>query len=66
MIAQVWLTGCNLVNCRLNSTTSNKPKGWIERYESFLSRRFPKVYAVQSMVMNGMDFNLLSILLFYL
>uniref|UniRef100_A0A0R3RXW5 Letm1 RBD domain-containing protein n=1 Tax=Elaeophora elaphi TaxID=1147741 RepID=A0A0R3RXW5_9BILA len=53
MVPQLWIRNDNLVKNHLSSTANNQPKGWMERYESFLSRRYPKAYAVHSMVMNG-------------
>ncbi|EJW79409.1 hypothetical protein WUBG_09682, partial [Wuchereria bancrofti] len=50
---KLWMINNNLINGRLSSTTNNESKGLMERYESFLSRRYPKVYAVHRMVING-------------
>uniref|UniRef100_A0A8R1XTW8 Letm1 RBD domain-containing protein n=1 Tax=Onchocerca volvulus TaxID=6282 RepID=A0A8R1XTW8_ONCVO len=43
----------NLANSRASSTANNQPKGLMARYESFLSRRYPKVHAIHKMVTNG-------------
>ncbi|OZC05153.1 LETM1-like protein [Onchocerca flexuosa] len=43
----------NSANNHSSSTANNQPKGLMARYESFLSRRYPKVYAVHKMVTNG-------------
>lgn len=58
MVLQLWMRNDNFSKNYLSSSANNKPQpgGWMERYESFLSRRYPKVYAVQKMVINGMDF----------
>lgn len=56
MVPQLWLINNNLASSRLSSTANDQPKGWMERYELFLSRRYPKAYAVHRMVMNGMIF----------
>ncbi|KAK6105740.1 LETM1-like family protein [Brugia pahangi] len=50
---RLWMINSNLISSRLSSMASNESRGLMERYESFLSRRYPKVYAVHRMVING-------------
>ncbi|EFO24865.2 hypothetical protein LOAG_03622 [Loa loa] len=52
-IPQLWMISDNLANNRLNSTANNQRKGLMQQYESLLSRRYPKAYAVHRMVMDG-------------
>ncbi|KAL3997295.1 LETM1-like family protein [Acanthocheilonema viteae] len=53
VVPQLWMRNDHLAKNSLSTTSDNQPKGWMERYEAFLSRRYPKAYAVHKMVMNG-------------
>ncbi|KAM3721728.1 LETM1 domain-containing protein [Dirofilaria immitis] len=53
LIPQLRMIIDNLAGGRLSSTTNKQPKGWMARYESFLSRRYPKAHAVHKMVIDG-------------
>ncbi|VDO30728.1 unnamed protein product [Brugia timori] len=50
---RLWVINNNLISSRLSSMANNESRGLMERYESFLSRRYPKVYAVHRMVISG-------------
>ncbi|MCP9264104.1 hypothetical protein DINM_022103 [Dirofilaria immitis] len=52
LIPQLRMIIDNLAGGRLSSTTNKQPKGWMARYESFLSRRYPKAHAVHKMVID--------------
>ncbi|CAG9538971.1 unnamed protein product [Cercopithifilaria johnstoni] len=65
IMPQFWMRNVNLAKNHLSSSANNQPKGWMERYESFLSRRYPKIYAVQRMVMNGCKWCWLDIKTYY-
>uniref|UniRef100_A0A915PXB6 Letm1 RBD domain-containing protein n=1 Tax=Setaria digitata TaxID=48799 RepID=A0A915PXB6_9BILA len=54
MTTQLRLMADSSVSKRLSSTANKQSKGWMVQYESFLLRRYPKVYAIHRMVMNGL------------